>query len=365
MHRTILVLSIVIAGWAGQAFTTSAHIHSADGDTIAHRTGWSASFFPVLFYGPDLGLGGGGGTVISHVDSGNPRPPTISTVAFYTTKNKALAVVSPSFTARRGAYEIEAALKYSSFPSSFYGIGVNVEDDDEEAYTLEEVGLEIELYRRVCCELRAGLQYEIAHDGMREFDEGGVIASRALIGARGGRRAGLGPAAAWDSRDNRFFPTRGGWYQVRGRWYRDELGSEFNFHDVRVDLRQYLPLRTNHVLAAQVLGVQQAGEVPFSELASIGTYLRGIDPERIRDRSLALLQGEYRLPLRGRVSGVVFGGGGLVGRSLKGLETSSPLWAAGFGLRVAFDPVRRINFRFDVGFSRYGAQPYFQFQEAF
>jgi hypothetical protein len=143
------------------------------------------------------------------------------------------------------------------------------------------------------------------------------------------------------------------------------LASEFDFGDFGVDLRRYVPLRPNHVLAIQALGIHQRGAVPFSELAAVGAFLRGIDPERIRDKSVVMCQSELRLPIRGRFGGVVFGGVGMAGPSIDRIETSSPLWAGGLGLRVAFDPARRVNFRFDIGLSEFGVQPYFQFQEAF
>ena len=336
-------------------------------DNRLQSVGWDFSVFPIFFYSPDLGFGGGGGGVITYRDvpSALKRPQSISLVGFYTSKNKALIVIAPELNTMNGYLELSASIRYSNFPGLFYGIGMDTDESDEESYTVEGLGIRPSISLKVCEELRLGLTYDFEKQSMLDFDEGGKIDNERIPGARGGIRSGFGPVTVWDSRDNLFSPTTGGYYKGQIVFYRSWAGSDFEYKRYELDVRRYISTFDTHVTAAQVVFIDQIGNIPFTEMTSPGTYARGIDAERFRDRAFGFFQIEHRFPIWKRYGAVIFGSLSILDDTIEDLRLSETKPAGGFGIRYSINPDERLNFRFDMGFSRYGAQPYFQVQEAF
>jgi len=332
------------------------------------RRGWKIAPFPVAFYSPETGFGGGCGGVITYRGHRCPaplRPQSLSGVLFYTGKGQSLVALSPELYFQKEAWELKLGLAYRNFPESLYGVGRSTPDDAEEDYTLEGVTLEPWLLRRVASHLYVGAVLDIEKTSVREVEEGGLLDRGLLEGHAGGTRAGMGPVLDWDDRDNLFYPSRGGWYQVYAVFHRPRWGSDVDFDAWTVDLRRYHTLRASHILAFQMIATGRSGRVPFDRLARLGEVMRGIEAGRVRDRFLAAAQLEYRFPVRGRFSGVLFAAAGDVSREIEDFEVPGSKVAGGAGLRFALNREEKVNFRFDLGISRWGIQPYFQFSEAF
>jgi len=329
--------------------------------------GWDFSVFPIFFYSPDLGFGGGGGGVITYRDTplSLRRPQSISLVAFYTSKNKALVVIAPELNTMKGHLELNASIRYSNFPGLFYGLGMDSDDSNEESFTVEGLGIQPTISLKVCDELRLGWAYDVEKLSMIDYDENGLIDMERVTGSRGGIRSGMGPAAIWDSRDNLFYPANGGYYKGQILFYRSWAGSDFVYKSYELDIRRYVTTFDTHVTAAQLVFIDRIGDVPFTEMTSPGTFARGIDAERFRDRALGFLQLEHRFPIWKRYGGVVFGSLSILDDAVENLRIRETTPTAGFGFRYSINPEERLNFRFDIGFSRYGAQPYFQVRESF
>jgi outer membrane translocation and assembly module TamA len=93
--------------------------------------------------------------------------------------------------------------------------------------------------------------------------------------------------------------------------------------------------------------------------------MRGIYAERLQDRCAVVGQVEYRYPIWRKFSGVAFASVGEVAHRVDGFTLSGARYAAGGGLRFALNVEEKLNVRFDVGVGEWGAETYFQFQEAF
>jgi outer membrane protein assembly factor BamA len=198
-----------------------------------------------------------------------------------------------------------------------------------------------------------------------EREPGGIYDRMIAAERERGWRSGIGPLLEWDTRDHLFAPSRGTWIQLRALYYRDWLGSDFEFEERAIDVRHYRALAPRHILAGQALAVRHSGQIPLGDYPSLGDALRGVLDGRYNDRALLMGQVEYRYPLWRRLGGVLFAGLGDVNDRLGHMAAREMKFAAGAGLRFMIDPEERLSVRMDVGFSREGSQFYLQFSEAF
>ena len=94
--------------------------------------------------------------------------------------------------------------------------------------------------------------------------------------------------------------------------------------------------------------------------------MRGYFQGRFRDKNMAAVQAEFRLPLSARFGMVLFGSAGNVGESPRDLGENDLLTAVGGGLRYRLSKVEAINFRVDLAWGEDGSSGvYFTIREAF
>ena len=170
-----------------------------------------------------------------------------------------------------------------------------------------------------------------------------------------------------DNRDNTFAASSGGYHQLIAMKYNDRLGSDFEFNQYIIDLRQFIPINKKGVLALQGLAMFSEGDVPFNRLAQLGgsMIMRGIYQGRYRDKNMLALQGEYRRPFKHRWYFSVFASIGDVAHSSSEFDASDLKYTAGGGVRYALDPKNKMHIRLDVGVSEFGVSPIIILGEAF
>ncbi len=137
-----------------------------------------------------------------------------------------------------------------------------------------------------------------------------------------------------------------------GRW----LGSDYTYAKIKADLRTYIPVGASHALALQAYVQSAWGNVPFMALPMFGSdnTMRGYYAGRFRDKSLCVLQAEYRLPFFWKFGLVGFAGVGRVAPSLGRLALSGLKPSAGWGLRFKVTP-EGANLRLDFGYGMNGS----------
>ena len=140
--------------------------------------------------------------------------------------------------------------------------------------------------------------------------------------------------------------------------------------DMAMNLSEPHPLRpyelTGKLLGADQLAVDDVWRAR-DQLALVGSssMLRGYTKGRYRDRTLLGAQVEFRAPVYGRFSSVLFAGGGAVAPSPRLLTTASVLPSYGGGLRYAMGQSGGSLIRLDVGLGRDAMGIYVGFQQAF
>ncbi len=324
---------------------------------------------PFAFYTQETSLAFGGMVVRGFRWTGSPpdaRPNSIVAAAFYTLRRQYSVSAAPGLYLRDGQYHARLSGAFEEWPSTFWGVGRDVSDDAED-FTRRSASLEGTLLRRVRGALRVGPAVDLAFTGISDVEAGGMLDRGALEGSDGGRVAGLGLAACWDTRDREFWPAWGAYHSLKVLRYLGDPVGDFPFTQATLDLRAFLPLGGGRVWAVQALGVVTDGTAPFFRLAGLGgpANMRGLYEGRFRDRHLLAVQTEIRAPLGRRLAAVGFLAAGEVAHRLAGFRPGEVLLTGGAGLRFALDPENRMNLRVDLGVSRFGLAPIVTINEAF
>lgn len=328
--------------------------------------------FPVIYYAPETSLGLGALAVVTFRDKdgdAQDRPDTLSLIGSYTLENQMSIEVSPDFFFNDQQAELKCVAGYADMPSLFYGIGNTAEldadelSDMEEEYAIKSTYLAASFVHRIYQKLRLGLNCQFKHNRLYDKEDNNSIDRRDLRGNDGGVTSGVGPSMDWDSRDNMFYPTSGGWYRLDITFHRDWLGSDFEYSRYQLDLRHFFTLRAEHILAVQAVAAQVDGEVPFYDL--LFPLIRGIDKRFFVDEKMLTFQAEYRFPIYHRFSGAAFVGVGDAKRNWSDFEFEEIKYGCGAGIRYALNANEKINIRFDISASPWGVAPYIALQEMF
>ena len=309
---------------------------------------------PVVGYTPETRLAGGLALVrLVRPPAGDvaTRPSSVTGSAILTQRGQLTTAVAAERWTPANRWRLAGGARYARFPYQLFGVGRDVPESAEEAYTPRRWGADAEVRRRVAGALYLGASGEFERTTMLRVEEGGLLDRDALVGSRGGNVALLGASATWDSRDNVFAAARGGYVQLAAAVADGALGSDFDFDRLALDARAYLRVGRAQVLAVQGVAARVSGDVPFERLAQIGgsSVMRGYLQGRYRDGAMAAAQAELRTPLWRRLGAVAFAGAGDVAPTLGDLDAGSLKTVVGAGLRYALSPTDRLNIRLDFG----------------
>lgn len=110
----------------------------------------------------------------------------------------------------------------------------------------------------------------------------------------------------FDSRDNIYDPTSGKRISYSAQYA--GLGGDFDFEKVFAEFRTYKKVGHSHVLAFKVSGGVGFGDIPYSQLYTVGgsDTLRGYEDDQFRGRKYYNASLEYRFPIFNKVQGVLF-----------------------------------------------------------
>ena len=367
--RILLITCGTILILYGLAHSADLSGEKTNQDTVQQkRHGWV--FFPIIFYSPETKTGFGAGFGYFFREPGSAtasRPSTILSNFIYTQKKQIVAELFTEIYWKDEKYHLTGSFGYLKFPDKFYGIGNDTSEDNEENYTPEDSYINFSLQIRALPGLYLGPIYEFYNNELREIEEKGLLATENVLGSDGGEASCLGIQINWDTRDNIYYPSTGGYHQLSASQFSDNLGGEFNFRRYILDLRQYLKISTDHILAIQAYGRSTNGDVPFQLLSQLGgaKKMRGYYEGRYRDHDMLVLQTEYRLPLWRRLGMVAFAGVGDVAGKTSKFQLSDFKSSIGLGLRYLFVPKEKLNLRFDLGFGKDTSGFYISATEAF
>jgi len=342
----------------------------ADGNEDSLKSGEvNVYVYPFAFYTPETEFAFGAGGVInfrSSKDSLN-KPSSITLSAYYSTRNQYLISLIPELYFDNGKYLLNVDFNFGKTVDEFYGIGNYTEDIDNSEYKYQAIGVNLSFQRQLFDEYYLGLIYDFGKEKMLDKKDNPYLKSGDITGTDGGLTSGLGFKLTWDSRDNIFYPSKGGYHQVSAVYYQKTFGSDFIFNNYTVDLRRYLSASEDHIFAFQVYTSFVHGNTPFYKLPALGgsSLMRGYYEGRYRDKYYFTTQVEYRTELFKRMGLVGFAGIGEVANSLSGYKLSGLKYSFGIGLRYTIDVLEKLNVRADFGIGKNTTGIYFSIEEAF
>ncbi|MBC7383619.1 MAG: BamA/TamA family outer membrane protein [Bacteroidia bacterium] len=340
-----------------------------EGDSAAPRKRY---FFVLPIWGiaPETGirLGVSVGYLfrVKHTDS-ITRPSLLRLNTQYTQNGQFSVRPTIDIFFAENKYNLKAQFIYNNFNENYWGIGNKVSENAKENYKFRLNKLNLKLTKQFIKNLYAGLQlqYERLYD--IRFNDSSNAPSGGVAGINGYNILGGGIAIAYDNRDHVYYPFKGAYIELSNLSYPQAFGGNHQFHNITFDARKYHRLWKENVLALQLFGNFNFGNVPYRQMGTIGNdmIMRGYYNGRFRDQHLLAFQLELRKIIWGPLGIVVFGGGGNVGRDVPDLLSTIK---ANYGVGVRFLGIRKehLNIRTDLGFGQNGIYGfYFTMGEAF
>lgn len=329
----------------------------------------SIRFYPYMFYTPETKFAIGAAAISYFRSSGNDRtkPSKITLSAYYSVRKQYNIILSPELFLNNEKYLLSADLVIGEIQDKFWGIGNQTEDFEDEDFQHRTYGVSLDFQTRTFYGIKTGIILAIKNIKIIDKKDNPFLVSGSILGSDGGMTSGAGIAFSLDYRNNIFYPSRGGFYETSATFFGEQSGSDFSFSRYLMNLRQYISLAKEHIIAMQIYGSFVGGSPPFYELSALGgqSTLRGYFQGRYRDKHYLMSQVEYRTIVWWRIGVVGFIGVGDVAPKLSQFNLRQVKYSYGFGVRFVLDKVEKLNVRMDVGIGKSSSGLYFAIEEAF
>jgi len=301
------------------------------------------------------------------------RISSISGSAVYTFKNQFLFNVTPKIFFKSTNWYLYSNLNIRNYPDYYFGVS-NRPTNTKQAFTSQNVSLQLQPQYLISKHLLIGGSFSarferLVTDSGFEANKTNIFQQFGTDGWQPYSQISIGAVAAYDSRDNQFYPQNGIFAKSFLSVSKTGWGSTYPLKELSVDFRQYLPLFGAHVLAWQVYynGIWGSYGIPFELLPTIGgrDLMRGFRQGMYRENVLLLGQAEYRLPVYKRLKAAVFCSAGDVMNSEDYMVYKLKI-SYGAGLRYRLNDAR-VHLRLDLAKNNYGdkIQFYITATEAF
>ncbi len=331
--------------------------------------------YPTLAYSPETSWEFGLSSLFVYYtnrDTTN-RLSEINGFTFFTVENQYGIWLDHALYSNRNKWLYAGRLRYQSFPLLYFGVGPDSPSEYLARVDANQLWLKERILRKVYESIYVGLEIDFQRLSSVEF----VRASaedfpQKPLGSEGSANLGFGVSLIYDNRHNVLNTREGLFSEQAFSRYDGAWGSDFSFTSVISDNRIYRSVNEREVLAAQLLGQFNFGEVPFNQLALMGgeSIMRGYYTGRFRDKNQIAFQVEYRfLPLpfsfTKRLGATVFAGAGKVFDSFNHLRFNNLVVSGGGGIRFLLFPKKDIFTRLDLAFTKEGPGFYIFIGEAF
>lgn len=309
---------------------------------------------PIIASAPETGLVLG--AALSIYNNPNPDDPKQKMdngmiMAQYSLKNQIMLDFSGEKYFTGNDYKVTQSLKFEEFPTSFFGIGNEISDKNEEKYKSTAFSSETIFMFQIIENLYVGPSFQFYKDKIDEKEN--LLASGFINGSEGMSLVGSGITVNYDTRDSYSYPHKGVFHEFTWQTYRKEMGSDYNFGKININLRKFFRLHKDHVFGINGVYQMVSGDVPFQMIPRLGgqNMMRGFVDNKYRDKHYAAFQGEYRFPIYSRIGGAVFGSVGEIASGVTKFNLENLKSAVGTGLRVNLDKSQHMNLRIDFAYS--------------
>jgi hypothetical protein len=158
--------------------------------------------------------------------------------------------------------------------------------------------------------------------------------------------SGLGLIGHYERLNARMSPTKGFSAVVNGMWNDEAIGSDYDYNELKWELRQYFELGDKWMLSWRFDGSTTDGDVPFFLEPYVS--IEGIPALRYQGPTAATaeLRGGYNFTPRW--SAIAFGGGGRTADNLSDLGSAPSHTAVGAGFRYVLAKLLGMRVGLDV-----------------
>lgn len=354
------------------AFIPFQNMAQKQADTTAYKTHFTP--LPNIGYSPDTRLVLGA-LVLAQFKlkkaETDTRPSNIMASAAITFKEQTTFEAYNTLVFPEEKWIWNGAVFFQHWPISYWGVGIDTEDDDEITIDYRNIAFEQSFYKRIKNGLYAGpkVHFRYMYDVSFQNEDDESIEAPKVTGAHGSTNLGIGFGGTWDRRNSILTPTANHYVEFSVLFYSTNWFGDFSFQSYLLDARKYLNFNTDgkSVLAFQTLFRSNHGEVPFREMALLGgnRIMRGYIEGRYRDKTGIQLQTEYRQRVMGRFGFAVFGALGNVAPDIGSFEWDRTKWAVGAGMRYNINKKDPTYLRLDYGIGQNTDGFYITLGEAF
>jgi len=290
----------------------------------------------------------------AHFDTSTPKNIFyISTT--YSQKKQFNLLFQPTIYFQDGLYRSFSELQYKKWPSKFYGIGMNSSRDISEKYTSEEIKFKSDFTRIVSDNWELAFCYEFVNHQLVKLEDNKLLASGNILGSQNTSTSGAGLKVTLNSSNSESYPTNGGLYSLQVMNYSKYSGSDYEFLQATLDLRKYVEIGHQHILAFQSFFSSIDGNAPFHQLNYLNDNMRAITSNLFIDRNVYVFRMEDRFfhwnnGFKKRLGLVFFAELGEVAPEIAKFNLEQFQFNYGLGFRYSFFLNDRMNARLDIGF---------------
>lgn len=350
-------------------FFTSVNVGNAQAssaDSIDYKNFFGG--YPIAFFTPETRWGFGVAGVYTHFPGKlkSKRPSQWQVGGAYTLNKQILLFSFYNIFFEEDKHNLFGEISYYDYFYQYFGIGNNTLFKDEELYSANFPRIQINYLRKWKSKIFLGGYYHFDFYNISKIEEDGILENSAVVGKDGSVISRLGLLVRYDSRDQIFYPTEGSFATLDFAFNTETLGATSNYQGLSLDVSQYYSINRN-IFAFNVWTAKQFGDVPFQDLLPLGggKKARGIVKGRYREKTIALLQAEYRFPIWKRFLGAAFLSYGNVGESYGTIFSNKWKLNYGGGLRFILDKENQSNIRVDIASGSDEINFYFTVNEAF
>lgn len=260
-------------------------------------------------------------------------------------------------------YRLDYQLMFYTNPSDFWGIGYDngCMDSNKGEYRRVKIQFKPNFLIRINKSIYMGPMADVQWVNSYRWERPELLdgQDKAIV------NTGLGLNFTYDTRDFVLNAFEGQYIRLEQMFYPSFFGNTYDFNYTDFTFCTYHQVWKGGVVAGELHTLFNYGEVPWTMMAQVGVVgrMRGYYEGRYRDRNMMEAQVELRQHIKGRSGIAVWVGAANVFRNFDHIQLRETLPNYGVGYRWEFK--KRVNIRFDLGFTRDKPNFSFNINEAF
>jgi hypothetical protein len=331
------------------------------------------SGYPAIIYNPVTGAA----IALNLLDAFstyNDGKTNISTVLFspeYTQKKQSIFPIQSNIFTKDNRYIFFGDWRYMIFPQETWGIGGNTVDSNGYNVYYKYSRFYETVFKHIAKNLYLGLGFQFDYHWDISEELVPVTSKKTDFEKYGFNKSSISSGLVldlqYDSRKNTINPEAGSTYaNIVLRQNSTFIGSNTNWSSLLIDVRKYLPLPSNAILAFWSYDYYTLrGNPPYLDLPgtasdTYGNTGRGYEQSRFVGKNFMDLEVElrYHITKNGLIGGVLFANVESASElNTNRLQTLLP--GAGLGLRIKFNKYSKTNICIDYGWGLRGSSAFF------